>query len=629
MAMLYNLARMTTATTGTGTITLGSAVSGFLTFAQAGVSNGVTVAYSIRDGANSEMGYGTYTSSGTTLTRNVTTSTNSNTTISLSGSAQVAITGRSVDIDNYWVNVESWGAVGDGSTDDTTAIQNAINSLPVSGGDVYFPQGTYKITSTLTIGNGSTTAGSTRWGVNLRGAGHIRAEYFGPNSPVNTSTVTLQWGGSAGGTILQIAGPLMGWGIHNICLDGMNGATTAAKCLQVVSGTIGHVTNLHVLGGTSRCVELTAVASFSGDAGNDIPACTSNLFENLYIRATDQTTNTIALALDGTTASDSYFNTFINTFIVLPSGAPVATVGILLACTDSNSFYDLTVQGVSAHTGIKFDYTNAQGDAFPNTNRFMNIDLQQCGTQITNVGTPNASIEPNAFINVSRNNGGTYPTVANTINFSAAQVKLQGVNPQPTQSGGVIGYDGADFLACPADNAQALIPTQFYGRLCTAYTLTSTTSQQKLFNWTSNGALTLPATGIYEWECMFAIDTMSGTSGNAGFSILGGGTATLGNSTTLQGFIGTDDANADTNPPAMSGQWNNAIGLSADVVTPTGNTFMWALWKGTFDCSVVGTIIPSISLKTASAAVVRIGSYFKVHRLGITGAGNIVIGPWS
>ena len=90
---LYNfeLARMTTATTGTGTITLGSAVTGFLSFAAAGVANGNSVFYCIRDGAHSEVGYGTYTSSGTTLSRNVIKSTNSDNPISLSGTAEVFI----------------------------------------------------------------------------------------------------------------------------------------------------------------------------------------------------------------------------------------------------------------------------------------------------------------------------------------------------------------------------------------------------------------------------------------------------------------------------------------------------------------------------------------------------------
>ena len=98
MQLLYNLARVSTATTGTGTITLGAAVSGYLTFANAGVTDGQTVSYGISDGANSEVGYGVYSASGTTLTRVPTTSTNSNTAISLSGSAQVFITARAQDI---------------------------------------------------------------------------------------------------------------------------------------------------------------------------------------------------------------------------------------------------------------------------------------------------------------------------------------------------------------------------------------------------------------------------------------------------------------------------------------------------------------------------------------------------
>lgn len=97
MALLYNLARMTTATTGTGTLTLGSAVTGFLSFAGAGVSNGETVTYAIKDGSNSEIGRGVYTSSGTTLSRTVLKSTNSNNAINLSGSAQVVITAAAED----------------------------------------------------------------------------------------------------------------------------------------------------------------------------------------------------------------------------------------------------------------------------------------------------------------------------------------------------------------------------------------------------------------------------------------------------------------------------------------------------------------------------------------------------
>jgi hypothetical protein len=99
MAKLYDLARVFTSTGGTGTITLGAAVPGFLTFANAGAANGDVISYAISDGANSEIGTGTYTAAGTTLTRTVTRSTNSNNPINLSGiNVQVFITLRAEDM---------------------------------------------------------------------------------------------------------------------------------------------------------------------------------------------------------------------------------------------------------------------------------------------------------------------------------------------------------------------------------------------------------------------------------------------------------------------------------------------------------------------------------------------------
>src|SRR5690606_10972430 len=79
-------------------------------------------------------------------------------------------------------------------------------------------------------------------------------------------------------------------------------------------------------------------------------------------------------------------------------------------------------------------------------------------------------------------------------------------------------------------------------RLDADYTLTSQTAAQKLFNTTANGALTL-TTGVYRFESLLFLTSMSATSGNADLSILGAGTATLAGQS--QATTGRDGGSAN------------------------------------------------------------------------------------
>lgn len=106
----YNRVKFATATTGTGTITAGSAESGFRTMAGADIADGTIIAYVIEDGSDWETGYGTVGGSSTTLSRVARQSSNSDALIDLSGSAVVRITPLAEDITGWQQVIDQSGA---------------------------------------------------------------------------------------------------------------------------------------------------------------------------------------------------------------------------------------------------------------------------------------------------------------------------------------------------------------------------------------------------------------------------------------------------------------------------------------------------------------------------------------
>jgi len=103
---------------------------------------------------------------------------------------------------NIHVNVKAFGAVGDGVTDDTTAIQAAITALPATGGILYFPPGTYLVNSGLPLTglvSGTKVCGAGRNASIIKngGTGNIWSIPTA-TSKVTFESITLQSGATSG-----------------------------------------------------------------------------------------------------------------------------------------------------------------------------------------------------------------------------------------------------------------------------------------------------------------------------------------------------------------------------------------------------------------------------------------------
>jgi hypothetical protein len=155
-------------------------------------------------------------------------------------------------------NVRAFGAVGDGSTDDTAAIQAAITALTI-GGTVVIPQGIYKITSTIAV----TTPGTRIIGL-------------GQNYPGTNQGTILRWAGAANGTVLSTTS-CNGCMLENFTIDG---ATTAGRGILIDSNNDATMQ-------TVRDVWIWDVKGSPGIAltvGNAAHPVTSSTFDHINIQ---------------------------------------------------------------------------------------------------------------------------------------------------------------------------------------------------------------------------------------------------------------------------------------------------------------------------------------------------------
>jgi hypothetical protein len=279
--VIANRVQETTTTTGTGTVTLAGATSGFQSFAVVGNTN--TTYYTITSGTDWEVGIGTYSTTGPTLARTtILSSSNANAAITLTGTSTVfsSYPAEKVISDGYGLLPVANGGTGQSSYTDgqllvgnttgntltkttltagtNVTITNGSGSITINAADQYVGTVT-SVSGTGTV-NGITLTGTVTTSGSLTLGGTLSGV-----SLTSQVTGTLPVGnGGTGATTLTANGVLYGSGTSAIA------ATAVGTTGQVLVGNTGSAPTWSTLSGigvTSFSAGTTGLTPSSATTG--------------------------------------------------------------------------------------------------------------------------------------------------------------------------------------------------------------------------------------------------------------------------------------------------------------------------------------------------------------------------
>jgi hypothetical protein len=152
LAVVYDRVQETTVTTGTGTITLAGAVTGFQSFAVVG--NGNSTYYCITSNNAWEVGIGTYSTSGSTLSRTL-ISSSTGSLISLTGTSTVFIT---YPAEKAIIQDSNGNTYANSFTSGWAATVTAAGTTTLTVSSTYYQRFTGSTTQTVVLPNATTVA---------------------------------------------------------------------------------------------------------------------------------------------------------------------------------------------------------------------------------------------------------------------------------------------------------------------------------------------------------------------------------------------------------------------------------------------------------------------------------------
>lgn len=207
-------------------------------------------------------------------------------TLATGGSPAPSSSGQTSASVSEWLNVQAFGAKGDGSTDDTAALQATIDACDAAkGGKIVFPRGNYVFNHTLTVRSHQTWEGANQYATTLEYRGDLNTNWLHGVDVEHWTVRDLGINGSSWGALPTGAG-------HGIFLERSQAPDTHFIVMenvhvQNVGGAAFKMSNPIV----SRFVGCVATNCGSGFDVEGVPngaAGTSTVFVACYANACGQ-----------------------------------------------------------------------------------------------------------------------------------------------------------------------------------------------------------------------------------------------------------------------------------------------------------------------------------------------------
>jgi hypothetical protein len=563
------------------------------------------------------------------------------------GASEPGHSGKIRDSNSVWweladvkVNVKQFGAVGDGTTDDTTAIRAAISF----GNEIHFPAGTYLVSGHIAIPDGKI----------VRGAGRQNTILKRSTSDTTTATITDSdaTAFTSRNTLVFIESGGTYTTLSDMTLSGNSDATTGTTLIE--TGNNARFVNLERLRGVtgriglrtsgelwmSKLSQVTFTNCEKGIDASNSGFKTSLNVRNVYLENCGtgyQFTNTQYSVFDACGAdhiarplTKPYDGADVNPYGV-EFGDEATSLGVynfsnckaiaVNSCGTENSWGNGAVRNQASEVVVNgFRIYNLQSAYLPNYGSFPAYGVGPFQFETENGSFEISGVSIDTYTQRAATSTLVYFCGFNFLEATYgakdfAMVSLLG-GQIGTWSNAVFGGQGNVSKYCRDKRS---IADEAFTMLVSDHTGTDVSTAQPFFGTGADEITLVP--GSWEFELVARIARSAGTVSHT-TSLVFGGTATytsFGYTAIFGQAVGSVNADAQTRRAGAATEFI----MTAASIDATEQIHVFV--RGMARVNAAGTIIPQFKYSAAPGGVPTVisNSFFRIRRIGTSGVSSI------